>query len=114
MHELSLAQSMIEQLEEALAKEADQPRIILIELEIGAMSGVERDAFEFVFPFAAEGTVAEGAKLSFDEVPLELRCNACKESYISDEPIMMCRACASTDVTIVRGKDFRIKSMEVS
>ena len=114
MHELSLAQSMIEQLEEALAKEVDQPKIIRIDLEIGAMSGVERDAFEFVFPFAAQGTVAEGATLTFDEVPLELKCNECGELKISVEPIMMCHTCTSTDVKIIRGKDFRIKSMEVS
>jgi hydrogenase nickel incorporation protein HypA/HybF len=114
MHEMSLAVSMIEQLAEVLQKEGGLSRVESINLEIGAMSGVEKEAFEFVFPFAAEGTVAEGAVLIFEEVLLELRCNSCGRLHVSEDPLMMCPDCASVDVTVLRGEDFKIKTMEVS
>ena len=67
MHELSLATAMVEQLEEILTREGGT-RIVRIALRLGAMSGVDRDAFEFAFPEAAGGTPAEGAVLVIEEI----------------------------------------------
>ncbi len=113
MHEMSLAQSMIEQLEDVIKKE-DASVVEIINLEIGAMSGVDREAFEFVFPFAAGGTCAEGATLFFDEVDLEFRCRECDKVTVTKEPVMMCPVCSSVNVTVLKGEDFKIKTLEVS
>jgi hydrogenase nickel incorporation protein HypA/HybF len=115
MHELSLAESMIEQLNDALDREsATVSRILKIDLEIGAMSGVDRDAFEFVFPFAAEGTRAEGATLTFSEIELQVRCRDCGKRSSPEYPFVSCVACGSNSTDILQGKDFRILQMEVS
>lgn len=115
MHELSLAQSMIEQLAETMEKEASSyHKIERIDLEIGSMSGVDKDSFEFVFPFAAEGTMAEGAKLVFNEVAVAVNCNQCGKTTSPQYPIVACTECSSMDVEITQGRDFRIIQMEVS
>ncbi|MBN2530578.1 MAG: hydrogenase maturation nickel metallochaperone HypA [Deltaproteobacteria bacterium] len=115
MHELSLAESMIEQLTEALQKEATPvTRIETISLEIGAMSGVEKDAFEFVFPFAAEGTVAEGATLTFKEVDVKVKCGQCGVISSPEFPFVSCVSCGSALTDILQGKDFKVLQMEVS
>ncbi|MBN2803763.1 MAG: hydrogenase maturation nickel metallochaperone HypA [Deltaproteobacteria bacterium] len=112
MHEMSLAVSMIEQLEEIIKKEGAE-KIESIHLEIGALSGVEKDAFEFVFPFAAEGTVASEAILTFDKVSLEFECRKCGFVHITESPEMMCPKCSSVDLNVLKGEDFKIKTMEV-
>ncbi|MBN2715762.1 MAG: hydrogenase maturation nickel metallochaperone HypA [Deltaproteobacteria bacterium] len=115
MHELSLAESMIEQLAEALKSESSPvTRIEKIDLEIGSMSGVEKDAFEFVFPFAAEGTVAEGAQLTFREVELQVKCMDCGSVTSPEYPFVSCVSCGSSKTDILQGKDFKILQMEVS
>ncbi|MBN2342875.1 MAG: hydrogenase maturation nickel metallochaperone HypA [Deltaproteobacteria bacterium] len=115
MHELSLAQSMIEQLMDVMEKEGEQfQKIEHISLELGSMSGVDRDAFEFVFPFAAEGTPAEGAILSFNEVTVQVRCRLCDKVTSPEYPFVACNECGATDTEIICGKEFKITQMEVS
>ena len=60
MHELSIAQSLIELACEAALREGGD-RIERLNLRIGQLSGVVREALEFSFALAAEGTACEGA-----------------------------------------------------
>jgi hydrogenase nickel incorporation protein HypA/HybF len=112
MHELSLAAAMVEQLREVLAREGGG-RIVRIDLRIGAMSGVDADAFLFAFPEAARKTPLEGAELVIEEVPLELVCRRCGHRAMTDEPMMICLSCGSVEVDVARGREFTVKSMEV-
>jgi len=112
MHELSMATALVEQVEE-IARREGAARIIRIEVSIGALSGVDPGAFAFAFPIAAEGSLAEGAVLDMEEVPLVVECRACGASTKPEYPIVLCAACASGDVAIVSGEEFRIIAMEV-
>ena len=67
MHELGMATALVEQVEE-IARREGAARIVRIELVVGDLSGVDREALEFAFPFAAERTAAEGAILVFEIV----------------------------------------------
>jgi hydrogenase nickel incorporation protein HypA/HybF len=67
MHELGMATALVEQVEE-IARREGAARIVRIELVVGDLSGVDREALEFVFPFAAERTAAEGATLAIEIV----------------------------------------------
>ena len=112
MHELSLAQEMVEQLEDAAQREKAQ-RILHVVAAIGPYSGVEPDAFEFAFPFAAEGTLAEGAKLTVQVCPVSVVCHACGASSNPDPAYLACSRCTSTDVEITGGCEFLVKSIEL-
>ena len=112
MHELSLAQAMVEQLEDYARREGAQ-KIVTINLVIGAMSGVERDPFEFVFPLVAEGTVLEKATLHFEEVPVKVKCRECGKESLPPFPIILCSSCSSRNVEVIDGEDFSIQSMEI-
>lgn len=112
MHELSLAEALVEQLAEVARREG-ATRITAIDLVLGEMSGVEREPFEFSFPIVAAGTVAEGAILRFEEIPTAVYCRSCKRESSPEYPMIICALCSSTDVEVIRGKDFSVKSMEV-
>jgi len=112
MHELGMASALIDQVGE-IARREGATRIARIEVRIGALSGVDRDAFAFAFPIAAEGGLAEGAVLDIEDVPLVVDCRACGASTRPEYPIVLCAACGSGDVAVVSGEDFRIIAMEV-
>ena len=64
VHELSLADSMIREIEEIIKKE-NALKVFSVTVEMGRFSGVERGPFEFAFPLAADGTPVEGSEWEF-------------------------------------------------
>ena len=112
MHELSLATALVDQVQRIC--EAEQaPAVASIRLRLGALSGVDRESFEFVFPIAAEGTCVADARLVFDVVPAELTCEACGQRTTPGKMFLTCSACGSNRVKITAGRDFQIVSVEV-
>jgi hydrogenase nickel incorporation protein HypA/HybF len=112
MHELSLAQGLVEQVARAAETER-ATRVVRIAVVIGRYSGVERDAFEFAFPFAAENTVAEGAELVVEERPVTVLCRSCHTSSHPEATYLACGNCGSTEVELTGGREFLILSVEL-
>ena len=112
MHELSLAQALVDQVDDVLEGEGGG-KVASVTVEIGAMSGVERDAFEFAFPLATEGTAMDGAKLIVCEVPLRIKCRSCGKESSPTPPMLLCSHCQSLDYEVLDGRDFLLKSLEV-
>ena len=67
MHELSIAQALIEAACET-ASQSSESRVTRIFVRIGAMAGVVPEALLFSFDIAAEGTACEGAELQIELV----------------------------------------------
>jgi hydrogenase nickel incorporation protein HypA/HybF len=108
VHELSIAEAVIEQITDRLGG----VRISLVRLEIGELSGVVPDAIRFCFDLAAEGTPVAGATLEILEVPGECRCRQCGASFRPADGLRLC-ACGSADVTVVAGEELKIASVGV-
>jgi hydrogenase nickel incorporation protein HypA/HybF len=66
MNELSIALNIIEIAEEQLARHSGQ-RIHAIHIRIGSRSGVAREALDFSYGLACEGTAAEGSQLIVED-----------------------------------------------
>jgi hydrogenase nickel incorporation protein HypA/HybF len=65
MHELAIAESIVDLVEEHAKKDVFQ-RVHRIHVLVGELSHVDPRALEFGFEVIAKGTVAEGATLAFD------------------------------------------------
>jgi hydrogenase nickel incorporation protein HypA/HybF len=107
MHELSIAESLVEQLTD-LARREGAARVARVELRIGALSGVDPEALAFAFPVAADGTIAEGAELAARLVPARATCRACGAETESDSCFAVCARCASPDLTFQGGRDLTL------
>ncbi|HUK03900.1 MAG TPA: hydrogenase maturation nickel metallochaperone HypA [Burkholderiales bacterium] len=68
MHELSLAQSVVEIVEEAARREG-AARVESVRLEIGELSHVEPESLAFAFEVAARDGCARGARLEICRTP---------------------------------------------
>lgn len=113
MHEVSIAMSLVEELtERAISERAD--KIITVRVRIGAMSGVVTEALQFAWDIATEGSVAEGARLLIEAVPLVVFCPQCDATKtIYGHPILVCPDCGTLTPTIVRGRELQLIAMEV-
>jgi hydrogenase nickel incorporation protein HypA/HybF len=112
MHELSMAQALIEQVEKIQAKE-NAGAVVSVTVNIGALSGVDREAFEFAFPLAATGTPLAGALLVVRETPAEVTCGQCGQKSQPELDNLCCAACGSRSIQITAGRDFLIQSVEL-
>jgi len=112
MHELSLAQELIEQLQRVAAQE-HAIRIVRVTVEIGPYSGVEADAFEFAFGLAAGDTLAEGAELIMDKRPVTVSCLRCGGLTQPEPDCLVCKTCGSSEVRIEGGREFLIREIEL-
>ena len=97
MHELSIAQALVEQVEQKLA--GDRAAVIRsVKVSIGELSGVSSEALETAFPFAAEGTRLAGAELVIERVPAVGRCAGCGQESGQEFPFPVCGKCGATNV----------------
>ncbi len=112
MHELSLAQSLVEQIVQT-ATDENATRISKVVVVIGALSGVEPAAFELAFPLTAEATTAEGAELVIEERSATACCMQCNHIFTPVGVPVRCDACGSDRVSLQGGRDFLIRSIEL-
>lgn len=111
MHELSIACSIVETVEENLPTE--RAKATKINLKIGKLSGVVKDALLFSFEIAAEGTRVEGAQIEIEELPVLVFCRKCGESSeLGSPPIFRCLICSESTAELIQGKEMEIVSIE--
>jgi len=112
MHELSVTQSVLD-IALAHAERAGAKRVLLIDLVIGDLASILDDSVQFYWEMIAKGTPAEGAKLRFTRLPLELRCTDCGCIFSPDADSFGCPACQSSRVRVHQGEELRVESIEV-
>ena len=112
MHELSVTQGILHfALDEAERRNA--ARVTALTVSLGALSGIIADSVAIYFPLVAEGTIAEGAILTFRRIPARVCCKDCgAESELPDFRLR-CPACASRSVDLLSGREAYIESIEI-
>jgi hydrogenase nickel incorporation protein HypA/HybF len=112
MHELSIAANIIE-IAEAQARAQCSKSIRKIKLRLGEFTTIVREALEFSFEVARQGTLAEQAALEIETVPLAARCPRCGPvPQLAHEICLVCPACG-WPLEIVSGEDLQVEYIEV-
>lgn len=116
MHELSVTTGLINTALKSL-EENQLSKIISITIEIGAMNDYEDKWLFKYFDDLSKGTACEGAKLIIEHKPFIFKCKACGEEFefdVKGREDIRCKACGSTDFTMISGRQFNIVSMEAN
>ena len=115
MHELSVAQSILDIISEQCGK-SGHARIDSVNIRIGRASGVMPDALLFAFDaIKADTAMARDALLQIEEVPVTGLCRDCGSSFIVEEEyILCCPKCKGSSFLITAGREMDIVDMEVS
>ena len=113
MHELSIAQSIVE-LAEQEARNRKANSIEELELEIGVFAGIEWSALDFALESATKGSMLENARIVTQRIAGEGRCGDCERRFPVENFFTACPVCGSYAVKIIKGKELRIKSLVIS
>lgn len=113
MHEMALAESVVE-IVERRAAEVGAGRIVLVRLEIGALSHVEPQALRFAFEAVALGSIAEGAELKIARPPGRALCTDCGAAVRIDHLGAPCPQCGGFGLQVSGGDELRVRDMEAA
>lgn len=111
MHEISIAESLVELIEDEARREGFS-RVTRIGVKLGALGHVEPAALHFCFGAIARGTVAEGARLEVETVPGSGYCARCGCSTAITQRYDLCPVCGS-HVQMTAGGELRLAELEV-
>jgi hydrogenase nickel incorporation protein HypA/HybF len=111
MHELRIAEDLSAiVLNTAFSKSL--LKVTKVNIIFGQMIQIVPDIFEFAFRETVRDTVAEGAELDIEIVPVIMKCLNCGNDFQVEENLFVCNICSSTDLGIIHGKELFIKSIE--
>ncbi len=113
MHELAIAQSIIEAIE-TRARECEATRVTSVRLKIGEASGVVEDSLTLCFEMLAnEMPILAGAQLTIDILPHRARCRHCDREFAIANYIAQCPTCQRWSTDIISGTELQIMDMEI-
>ena len=113
MHELSIALSIIEGVEEQLAR---HPHCSAgtVHLRVGPLSGVVKEALLFSYDIACEGTRLQGSKLVIEDTRIVLFCPTCGEERPGVSPQQLsCSVCHMPSADIRSGAELEVIAFEL-
>ncbi|MBI4689753.1 MAG: hydrogenase maturation nickel metallochaperone HypA [Nitrospirae bacterium] len=114
MHEVSIALSMLDIAAEK-CRESGYNKIDSIRLKIGRASGVMTDALIFAFDVVKTDTIASGASVIIDEIPVSGSCKDCGRDFVAEDTyVLCCPRCGGMAFMINTGRELEILDMEVS
>jgi hydrogenase nickel incorporation protein HypA/HybF len=104
MHEASIAAELLSLVEEQ-ASNHRLVRVTGLHLRVGAMRAVVPELLQAAFEIVAKGSLAEGAGMQIDSVPLVARCGGCKQQIAVEEFVFLCPHCGAILDEILSGKE---------
>ncbi len=115
MHELPVIQSLFD-LCVRHANANNAKGIISVTLQIGEASDLQEEWIQRYFDYLSKGTMAEGASLIIERVPLVVRCRECSEEFHVDlrkSKRVLCPECGGTKFEYVSGREYQVDRMEI-
>ena len=113
MHETAIVQGLMGIIEEQAAKHG-AARVSRVNVKVGRLRAVEPRQLGACFEVFAEGTIADGALLAIEEMPVRARCKRCGTEFEVANYRFACAACGAGDVEVTQGQELYIESIEVT
>ncbi len=112
MHEMSLAESVREIVEET-ARSNGAGRVTAVRLEIGRLAQVEIEAMRFAFDVVKRGSLADAARLEIVETDGSAWCMRCSAAVAIARRGDACPKCDSYQLQVTGGDRMRVMDIEI-
>ena len=112
MHELSIATSVIDTVEEYASKE-NAIIVNYIELDIGELSGVVIEALNFAMTEVVKNTICSNADIKINSIKAKAKCMKCGHVFEISDIYSVCEKCNNFDNEIIQGKELNLKKILV-
>ena len=112
MHELSIVMSIVD-IAQQQAAQANAKTIEEIEMDIGCLSTIEMNAFEFAWHQGVKQTMLEHAIKTINRIKGKASCSDCDTEFALENMYDACPVCGGHLINITEGKELRVKSLVV-
>src|SRR5262245_36122032 len=109
MHELSLADAIIRM----ACRHAAGRRVARVGVRVGHLRQVVPSALTMAFDLLAEHTTIAGASLVLEQVPAAGRCRDCGAETVLAAFPLLCGACGSAELEVLRGEELSVDWIEI-
>ncbi len=113
MHELSICQGLLDQVAR-VATDHGATGVKNIVVHIGPLSGVVPSLLAQAFPLARAGTIAGGAELTIEELPVRVHCDACGAETEASPSRLLCGECGDWHTQLIGGDELLLVSIELT
>ncbi|MCU7796180.1 MAG: hydrogenase maturation nickel metallochaperone HypA [Candidatus Thiodiazotropha sp. (ex Semelilucina semeliformis)] len=113
MHELSVCQAMLTQVEE-IARRENARDVTRIVVRIGPLAGVVPDLLQQAFTVARAGTIAAEAELVTEEQPIRVSCLSCGAESDVLPNRLLCKSCGDYRTRVISGDELLLASVELN
>ncbi|MBI1200941.1 MAG: hydrogenase nickel incorporation protein HypA [Rhodopseudomonas sp.] len=111
MHELSICQALIAQVEAVATDRRSAVRRVC--LGIGPLAGVEPQLLKDAYPLVCAGTVAEGSQLDIKETAIRVRCRNCGAETAATANRLVCGVCGDWRTDLIAGDEMLLLRVEL-
>ncbi len=113
MHEFSICRSILRQVTLA-AEQRGNGRVRVIRLRLGPLAGVSATELERAMPLVSQGSIADGAAIVTELVPLRVACEVCGAESTADPARLACGACGNHKVRPLSGDELLLVGIELA
>lgn len=108
MHELSIAESLIDIVQEHCPSGAV---VQTVYVEAGPMRGIDPEAMQFAWQCATPNTICRDSRLELRILPWQLRCSACGSQWTGDDVFVTCKC--GHPPNPIGGNDLKLTGIDV-
>jgi hydrogenase nickel incorporation protein HypA/HybF len=112
MHELSVAQNILDIVQQSVPKN-ELADVRIVHVKLGTFSGVVADSLDFCFSAISAETPLAKAHLEFEHIPFAVRCNQCRRTFENDIGFMVCPECGGAETVILSGRELQVTEIEL-
>ena len=112
MHEMAICQSLLSEVGR-VAAENGAMAVTRVVVSVGPLSGVEITQLARAFDLARRGTVAEGAVLEIEDIPVTIWCASCAIESRVEVNKLLCNSCGGWRVTLRSGDELLLKRLSL-
>ena len=119
MHELSMAQAIVDTVLEA-AEKNDAEEIVEVTIEVGKLTMLNPEQLKFLLDVITEDTLLENSEIIIEDVPVEIECRKCEFEGLANTDdsdhylaIVVCPECGERNVEILKGRECNVKTIKI-
>ena len=115
MHELSIAQSLVQVALEHLEAADAAGRVTAVDVRIGTLACIHPESLRLCYDAVACGTRLEGATLRIEVAPLVAFCRACQQDRtLPSIRQLVCPVCGEPTGALRSGQELELSAIELA
>jgi hydrogenase nickel incorporation protein HypA/HybF len=113
MHELSIAQNILDIIEETFS-ENNYKELLEVRVRIGELVAVVPESLSFCYESLIKDTKYEKSKLTIEIIRVQASCKNCRREFNPKEFLFICPFCQSKEIEVLQGNELNISHLDVN